>query len=211
MTTLREGIESLPDPDSASCGRASKHKDPLESQCYEPVQAYVSSAFPDLDVKIVSEGESLPHKLLFSEDAFTSRREKPEDVHGQDVIHITNIQGRADIAAFEKGGEGRSYVKFAIEMKSPNRAKNAEREAITQLLGLNIANPYNSPPVVLSNAVMTHRVFYVERLADFPFFGIVQANVTSLRCALWLVRDLITRKACTAHFGRGPSPTSSQE
>ncbi len=199
--------------DSASEGGTShsKKKDPQERDCYEPVRAYVAKIFPDLNVQIVSEGQNLHRGLLFSENAFTSRSDKP-NIHGQEVIHITNIQGRTDIAAFDGPKLQRSSVKFAIEMKTQKGMRNgAENEAITQLLGLNISNAYLSPPVVLSNAVKTHRVFYVEELDGFPFFRIVSGTFDTLRQALWMVNFLLSKPGCTMHFGRGPTPPSSSQ
>jgi len=208
-----EERETSPLPDSASDDGTSKSKknDRQERQCYEPVRAYVADMFPTLDVRVVAEGQELDHGLLFSEKAFTSRQLKPDTHRGQDVVHITNIHGRTDIAAFDGRGCQRSNVKFAIEMKTQNAMKNAEREAITQLLGLNIRNPYYSPPVVLSNAVQTHRVFFVEELDAFPFFGIVQGDFDSLRHALWMVAYLLSKPGCTTHLGRGPTPPSSSQ
>jgi hypothetical protein len=197
--------------DSASDDGASNstRKDPREKECYEPVRAYVAQIFPNLNVKIVSEGQNLDHQLLFSENVFTSRKLKP-NVHGQDVIHITNIHGRTDIAAFDGCGLHRSYVRFAIEMKTLKGMQGkSENEAITQLLGLNVSNAYFSPPVVLSNAAMTHRVYFVEELDVFPFFRIVRANFRSLRDALWMVNSLLLKPGCTMHLGRGPTPPSS--
>lgn len=199
----------LPDSASDPVSSKSEHKS-KEKVCYEPVRSYVSTCFKDLDVRIVTEGQGLDNGLLFSEKAFTSRKENPE-VHGQKVLHITNIHGRTDIAAFEKRGSQRSNVKFAIEMKTPSTMRHAEREVITQLLGLNISNAYHSPPVILSNAVLVHEVFFVEGLDEFPYFGIVRGKCKSLRQALWVVQGLIRRPGCTMHLGRGPSPPSSME
>eukprot|EP00961_Rhodomonas_salina_P292639 3933098-Rhodomonas_salina.2 len=124
-----------------------------------------------------------------------------------------NIHGRTDIVAFDGRGRQQSNVKFGIEMKRPDAMNkcDAEREAITQLLGLNISNAYHSPPVVLSNAVQTPCVFFVAQLDAFPFFGIVQGNFRSLCHALWLVHFLMALRGCTMHLGRGPRPPSSSQ
>jgi len=184
----------------------------LERTAYQPVLEFVSQLFPELNLQIVAEGKNLTSGNLFSVEAFTARRENPGQ-HGQLVTFITTIEGRSDIAAFAKNGTPtRRGVVFVIEIKTPrfNKASGC-REAITQLLGLNIDNPLHSPPVLLTNLVNIHSVFFVAPLDQFPFYQIQEEQFHWFESALERVGELCVDHRRTHHFGRGPSPDVLQD
>jgi len=179
----------------------------LEQTAYQPVLEFVSRLFPELNVQIVAEGKNLTSGNLFSVEVFTVRKENP-DKHGQPVTFITTIEGRSDIAAFDKNGiTTRRGVEFVIEIKTLKFNKVCGcREAITQLLGLNIENSLHSPPVLLTNLVGIHSVFFVAPLDAFPFYHIQEEQFQWFELALERVRGLCAEHRRTHHFGRGPSP-----
>lgn len=198
--------------------------DPAELASYVPLCQYLREM--GLDAVVVGNGQGLPGGLLYNVHAYTMRREKK--VRGQEVHYVTRIHGRTDIVVLDKFGKRgdvtRERVAFAIEVKPARVLKDkhvetvetiegahisdegVRRSVITQLLGLNICNPYNAPPVLLTNLVGTHIVYHITEHEDYPWFRIACQKCSTFLSALQFIEGLLEKRVRTFDFGRPPSP-----
>jgi hypothetical protein len=105
------------------------------------------------------------------------------------------------------------YASAQLVLKEPSfvSAPGSSREAITQLIGLNLDNPYHSPPVLLTNLVKTHHVYYIKRLEEFPWFGVCLQNCNTVLSALQFVETLKDGVVDQPHFHFGRSTTPCDE
>jgi hypothetical protein len=146
-------------------------KDPLEVMSYEKVKAFISSVGEV--AKVIGNGQQLTNGLLFDQSIWTLRPKDPR-IRGQRVNLRHIVRGRSDVAVLsEDPGEGKILpwmVKFLIEVKTAKglSSNGSKAEAMVQLIGLNAASERRSPPVVLTNLVQTHSVFYLKLVADVP-------------------------------------------
>ncbi len=194
--------------------------DPAERASYAPLCKYLCDL--GLDAVVVGDGEGLPGKLLYNVHAYSMRRNKKAP--GQQVHYIKRIHGRTDLVVLDNRGKlgevSRERVKFAIEVKPAKILKDQEditkgpqisddgvqRSVMTQLLGLNICNLYNSPPILLTNLVRTHIVYHITEHDELPWFRIACQKCSSFLAAIQFIESLLEKERCTAEFGRPCSP-----
>jgi hypothetical protein len=186
---------------------------PSERESYAAVCSYLKSL--GHDAVAVDSGQSLVNGDLFSEHVF-SMRTQGLSVHGQTVYHITRVHGRTDVVILDNYGTPgevtRERVKLAIEIKKPDDFKGSttesppSREAMTQLIGLNINNVYHTPQVLLTNLVGKHQVFFITKHEEHPWFRIALQKCSSFLAAIQFIETLWKKDAPNYDFGRGPSP-----
>jgi hypothetical protein len=189
---------------------------PAELSSYAPLCKYLQDL--GFDAVVVGNGQGLTNRLLYSVQAFSMREQK--DVCGQKVHYVTTIEGLTDIVVLDHRGNSdvitRERVKFAIEVKVPSDLKdvsagdegpeNIMRSVLTQLLGLNINNIYNAPPVLLTNLRRSNFVFYISEHQEYPWFRIARQQCSTLLAGLQFVEKVLALKRCTVDFGRPCSP-----
>jgi len=168
------------------------------------------------DAVIIGNGQGLPGGLLFSTYAH-SMRQQGLGVKGQTVYCGMRVYGRTDVVILDdrgkKGEVRRQRVKLGIEVKpqvgkSDDPRSPASREAITQLIGLNINNMQHSPPVLLTNLCRIHWVYYISDHTDFPWFRISRKKFSKFIDALGFIeRCLWASEGNHYEFGRGVSPS----
>jgi len=173
------------------------------------------------DAVVIGNGEGLPNRLLFSTYAH-SMRQQVLTVKGQAVYTGMRVYGRTDLVILDnRGRQGevrRQRVKLGIEVKPADKigrcedASNpASREAATQLIGLNINNMYNTPPVLLTNLQKIHWVFYISDHEEHPWFRMARKKFSRFIDALRFVEEhLWATNKCHYEFGRGSSPAESE-
>jgi hypothetical protein len=190
-----------------------------ELRSYAPLCEYLRNL--GFDAVVVGNGKGLDNRLLYSVNAFSMRREK--NVSGQNVYFVTTIEGLTDIVVLDDRGRPgevtRERVKFAIEVKLPTDLKdvsgaenssegpeNISRSVITQLLGLNIHNLYNAPPVLLTNLRRSNFVFYITEHCEYPWFRIARQQCSTFLAGLQFVEEVLKVERCTVDFGRPSTP-----
>jgi hypothetical protein len=226
-------LENIPENSSILSSAANLQENPAtdgytdsaERASYTPLCKYLCDL--GFDAVVVGEGQGLPNKLLYNVYAYTMRDHKK--VSGQQVHYIKRIHGRTDLVVLDNRGKcgevTRERVKFAIEVKPAKVLKDqgssvdgdvtkdakisddgVSRSVMTQLLGLNICNPYNAPPVLLTNLVRTHIVYHITEHEVSPWFRMACQRCSSFLAALQFIEGLVGKKRCTAEFGRPCSP-----
>jgi hypothetical protein len=194
----------------------------LEPRSYAPLCDYLRGL--EFDAVVVGNGQNLPNKILYSVQAFSMRKEK--NVHGQKVFYVKTIEGLTDLVVLDSRGKPgqvtRERVKFAIEVKLPTELKDNSTNAdgsecagtkekisqsvITQLLGLNMRNPYNAPPVLLTNLCRSNFVYYITEHEVHPWFRIARQQCSTFLAGLQFVEGILKHNRCTGDFGRPCSP-----
>lgn len=190
-----------------------QHADPLEASSYAPLQSYLISL--NFDAVIVANGHGLPNGLLFSQYAYSMRKDKTS-VRGQEVLVGMRVHGRTDVVILDKEGQkgvvSRHRVLLAIEVKPAVKDVDAlspsSRKAMAQLIGLNINNMQHSPPVLLTNLKRVHWVYYIIKNEIFPWYRIARTNFSTFIDALRFVESLWKLDTHNYEFGREPSPSA---
>lgn len=173
----------------------------------------------------VSSGSRLVDNELF--DVFVWSLRHLDGVPGQkpEVQYRCRIHGRTDLLSWSAGGQDSSgdimdwMADYAIEVKKTlaGRVDLSEREALLQLIGLNVANQHKAPPVVLTDLVSTHFVYSLRKIrGELLQFVLTKRQFRSVLSAVHFARRLAQdprRVGLAADFGRGPtavpSPASS--
>lgn len=195
-----------------------------ENAGYPPLKAYLEQ-IGFKRVHIVANGEDLPGGLLFKEDIFSLRpcSGKPASVWrktGNEPQKMFEISGRTDIVVVNELCKhrhyGRSNVDIAFEVKTTTGFSNANeclREAVLQMIGLNVSNVYRSPPVILTDLNKKHYVIYLfrdENPEEHLAFALKITKFVALTEAIEFVRTTILPRGCiTRDFGRCLTPGSS--
>jgi hypothetical protein len=126
------------------------------------------------------------------------------------------LRGRTDIIVLDpdNANVSRSSTVFGVEIKSAGMndekgINQALREGFLQLVGLNAANEYRSPPVILSNLVREHYVLYFVREQNsssgntYYQLKIVKAK-TFGGAVRFVCTSLMKRASVTHDLCRGP-------
>jgi hypothetical protein len=200
----------------------------LERASYQPTLAYLVKN--GLIASDISEGSGCTNKLLFNVDIYTLREYLKSPAHlPVKLVRVGKLSGRSDIAVLFKtvrGGILRHQVRFLIEiksvsaMKSTSKEEACEREAVTQTVGMNLANSHTSPPVILTNLAKKHKVFYIEstqKTQNDPIqYKLFAQKCDSFSSAVDFAysRSEDRSKGSTLansmiDFGRGPTPPNS--
>mmetsp|Transcript_37239 Transcript_37239/g.93512 ORF Transcript_37239/g.93512 Transcript_37239/m.93512 type:complete len:468 (+) Transcript_37239:193-1596(+) len=196
-----------------------QNADAREAASYHHLCAYLKGK--GFNARVVANGQGLPNGLLFSTYAHSMRLQVPK-VKGQTVYAGMRVYGRTDVVILDDlGKEGdvrRQRVKLGIEVKPPDKigrtddAQNpANREAATQLIGLNINNMRHSPPVLLTNLSKVHWVFYISDHEEYPWFRMARKKFTRFIDAMQFIEKCIWASDKPHYdFGRGASPTGGE-
>lgn len=176
----------------------------------------------------VGNGENCLLGKLYNEQVFSLRpyagAHDSDSALGDKVVFRFQLSGRPDIIAFKEMSVPyhRGIVTFAIEikrtgdMKSQAKLTSALKEAETHLIGLNVANTFSSPPLLLTNLNMLNYVMWVKQGSSVEklAYSIVQRKFVNIFHAVSFIKtELLTldgvRPCCTRDFGRSPSPPCS--
>ena len=161
--------------------------------------------------------------MLFCEKAHTLRRTLDRELGiASDVRFIRTVKGRVDLVVccgVHTDGVSLGCVLIGIEVKfrpSPTTWSMARREAIVQLIGMNIANLLHSPGVVLTDVVERHEFLFLMPKQTEPLqYEVVRKVCASLgeAVAFALTQRLGYQTRTSADFGRGrtPPPSLSRE
>jgi hypothetical protein len=102
-------------------------------------------------------------------------------------------------------------IKFVVEVKTVHSYKKSQtgcmRECQLQLIGLNAYNTNCSPPVVLSNLDLIHKVLYLDVDEEWRYAIKVQ-ECESFAAAIHYANELSDRKCISQHFSRPATPDS---
>ena len=169
----------------------------------------------------VADGDRLTgsDKNLFKTDIYTLRPKDPT-IHGQPVHRIHTVSGRTDVVVLTRDymAEGHTtiqpmMVKLLIEiktaeaMKKSSSGKPCRREAAIQLVGINAANYWRSPPVIMSNLANVHYVLYLVRVEGVAHeYNIIDQECASFSSAVHFALSISDRDCVTADFSRRPTP-----
>eukprot|EP00657_Telonema_sp_P-1_P012417 TRINITY_DN896_c0_g1_i6.p1 TRINITY_DN896_c0_g1~~TRINITY_DN896_c0_g1_i6.p1 ORF type:complete len:419 (+),score=57.20 TRINITY_DN896_c0_g1_i6:83-1339(+) len=190
-----------------------------ETDSYPFVLEYIQKCKIDRHAYDVGYGTRLSEGLLFNVPVYTLRTHA--DQHGG-VILMNRLQGRTDLVVLNEGerplGPGEHILRFmvdvCIEIKTPDvfakSSSHCEKEAMLQLVGMNVNNAYSTPAVLLSNLARTHIVYFLV-LAEHHNcrYEIVKRYCTSFAAALYLAiqpRDHISKD-----FSRPNTPPDEDE
>jgi ribosomal protein L34 len=210
--------EDAPEPHRASSS---------EKLSYTPLCKYLRSIGKQAYVIANGYNVGSSRGLLFNRRAHGMRLKHPTE-KGQFVASSIRVKGRSDLAVLkEKCGAaigndldfkptsklGRNSVAWVIEVKELIIGDGACREAITQLIGLNMENSYTSPKVLLTNLIGTHHVYYIKCEDSFPWYSIQWRRCSTLLAAIQFIErlDAEPRSEMAYHFGRATSPTDEDD
>ena len=105
-------------------------------------------------------------------------------------------------------------MKFAIEIKTADGMRSSksgcQRESLVQLIGLNASNERNSPPVILTNLVGVHTVFFLELMSakTSPLkYCVREQKCKSFPSAVHFAMKKCQEASVTGDFSRPPTPT----
>jgi hypothetical protein len=185
-----------------------KGKDEINS--YDPLMEYLSTC--NLRSFDVHKGKHLPNGCLFNNPVYTL---KTNGVQPQLILYV---KGTSDILVVSPEATDiyrlkRSQYEFCIEVKtSAAMDKNINeclREALIQLVGLNVNNAYRSPSVLLTNLTRRHFVLHLDADGE----GNVHFKAlkfSSFHQALHLCHTLCRRVPLTANWGKAPTPEGTR-
>ena len=196
-----------------------------ESDSYDITVDYISRVFLNDDGRLrcarVDNGRHTIGKRLYKAKVWSLRQDPNE--HGQRIMSRLTVFGETDLIVFcgppktqelKKSDKiNKSQVRLAVEIKIPSCMRTvsgragAEREVIAQLLGLNLDSPYTSPPVLLTDLVNRHTLYFVRRVCDNPLdYEICVQECGTFGQAVSNALSLGTRRGETADFGRPATP-----
>jgi hypothetical protein len=200
-----------------------------ETDSYAPAAQHLRELFPDHRVMIIGNGQNLSDGLLFSVPVYSL---KPRDAPSSELRKEHQlprkcfaVRGRCDVVVLKKGESLPipANVLLGVEIKPQSvmqpakkvsedaeTGQTAGREAVVQLLGLNVGNMYSSPPVVLSNLMGLHYVLYID-CVDVVKFRYVVKQFRSFTDACFFAATIGKRPCVTRYFASPPSPKNSPE
>jgi hypothetical protein len=197
----------------------------IEKDSYPVVEAHLrQNGFPH--AYVVADGKKImgSNRELFDVQVFSLRSKL--GVKGEAVTLQARVHGRIDLVVCEQSAEQhyimRHMVDVGIEIK-PGKTKKTdaqvvpkeitfahEMECVMQVIGLCTANCFKAPPVMLTDLVSLHVVFYLTKTEDDHLrFSIQKQYCKSFSSALQFASDLskdAKRRGIARDFGRGPTP-----
>lgn len=197
-----------------------------EIKSYEPFGSYLLKM--GISARDISSGKGLPDRNFFEVTIHTLRKKlgvRSEELRkdGTEPRFIFRLHGRSDFAVLldDVAADfpiGRTHIKYCVEIKTVNSmstdsgTNSSLREAVLQLVGLNVYNDRTSPSVVVTNLNKKHYVLFITK-GDKPlikleyFLNIYRVKTLSL--ALAFANYLSSREPITIDFCRRPSPFNS--
>jgi hypothetical protein len=199
--------------------RDGKSMEKKEGESYLPTLTALKEWQKDLKIAVTGDGKNVAMGgLLFDEKIYTLRKDDPYK-HGQRVEYVTQVKGRSDIVIRKQWGDDQPVTKgdvaVAIEVKPPSvlegNQDGCKREAVMQLVGLCARNPHGSPPVILTNLVSSHWVFFLKNTSQAPLnFQVHEVTFSDIGDAIEFALQLPECEH-VLQFGRPNSPLSSVE
>jgi hypothetical protein len=198
--------------------------DVQEKASYQPTMAYLVEN--DLHAYDISGGSGCTSKFLFDVAIHSVRQHLKSLSHlPSKVIRLGSLRGRSDLVVLNRKAHGdilRHQVRFLIEIKTVSamaqtaKAEACDREAFTQTVGMNLANPHTSPPVILTNLSKKHKVFYLESTQEtqldptkYTLFVQKCDSFASAVAFAYSRSDKHSEANSMIDFGRGPTPPAS--
>jgi len=182
-----------------------------EVSCYMPLISYLSKC--RLRSFDIHKGEGLPSACLFHVPVYTLKTN-----YSQPQL-ILYVKGTSDVLVVSPTAPTnihflkRSQYEFCIEVKTVEAMKNnineCLREALIQLIGLNVNNTYRSPSVILTNLIRRHFVLLLD-LDDEERIFLRILRFSAFHQALFFCNSLCDREPVTANWGRAPTPEGSR-
>jgi hypothetical protein len=199
-----------------------KWGDMLETQSYASVQPFIQELLktndPACHCAVVGNGEHLGDAFNLYDKVLWSLR-STMGAHGETLAFRGSIRGRTDLIVYsgrklEQQDEILRHrviaaveVKMVKAMSSPASTSECAREAIAQLVGLNVDNDSYSPAVVLTNLAQTHKVYFLEMQSQQPLQYQICVNSTpTLGQAILFAVQKGSRLAVMKDFARPPTP-----
>ena len=194
--------------------------DAEEATAYGPLATYLRES--GLAVEVVSNGQTLPHGNLFNVDVHTLReklgvRSSELRLTNSEPRYKLNLKGRTDLIVLSDPTStvSRVNVRYCIEVKTVKSMTNdgdinrSLREAVLQLIGMNVNNDYASPSVILTNLNGKHFVLYLSMGPDDPHtilkFNLNIRKFSSFHQALFFA-DQVPRNYYSRDFGSPATP-----
>jgi hypothetical protein len=184
-----------------------------ERTSYQPVRDYLCGL--NLHAMLIAEGIN-----LFSCEIHTLRQLPPKQ-KGQRVLRCLSIHGRSDIAVLTDPPESIDFtitplqhymVNYVIEIKKP-AASSGYREAIVQLIGLNVNNRGTRPLVILTDLSTVHETFELvisESETGAIVYTIQRRGFAGFHLAVGYAQDVSLQKLSPlTDFCRGMTPVST--
>ena len=196
-----------------------------EKDSYPVVEAHLrKNGFPH--AYVVADGKKImgSNRELFDIQVFSLRSKL--GAKGEAVTLQARVHGRIDLVVCERSADQhyimRHMVDVGIEIKPAKNKKTDtqvapkeitfahEMECVMQVIGLCTANCFKAPPVILTDLVSLHVVFYLTKIEDDPLrFSIEKQYCKSFSSALQFASVLskdANRRGIARDFGRGPTP-----
>ena len=210
---LEDALDDAPEPHHPTTR--------LEVISYKPLCEYLRDTLKK-NAFVIAHGYNVgsSHGLLFDRRAHGMRPVAP-NTRGQVVSSSIRVKGRSDLAVIDDSERidqvigvdtdfrpvkhlRRNRVRWVIEVKDTDLSEAASREAVTQLIGLNIANAYTSPKVLLTNLRRSHHVYYIKYDDSFPWYSIHWTRCGSILAAVQFIEGLeaVPVSLYAPHFGR---------
>lgn len=189
----------------------------MEATSYEPLVNYLRNV-AQVNAFLVPNGTGLPNRLLFDMPVYSLKsdmrlRSNELRLTGDEPRMKFQLLGRTDavILTTDSVSICRQTTCIALEVKPEGfNLKEGLREALLQLIGLNVANETHSPLVLLTNLALSHYVLYLECDNEIKqLFRLVVKKYTAFNQALWKATSLKGRECITKHFGAAATPLSS--
>jgi hypothetical protein len=127
------------------------------------------------------------------------------------------VRGRTDLVVLfdAKWRVGKRNNRYFIEIKTKKgfKLEPCLREAVVQLIGGNAANPFHSPPVLLTDLFSNHYVLFITMVGDPKVELKFELNVFKMdtfgSAIAFVEEKTLTKEPITRDMARKPTPLSS--
>jgi len=186
-----------------------------EATSYGPVVEYLKDTW-SLHAYNVANGNDCHNGELIRVPLCTMRS-KVVNLVKEFVSCRGTVHGNTDLIVTTEVLNGRHlvhHVRFAIEIKiasalSSDKGKSGySREAITQLIGLNISNNHRSVPVILTDITSTHSVYFFTMQSTDPLkYKIHEQECETFGSAIeFALKKSVDKPQLMVHLGRLTTP-----
>jgi hypothetical protein len=184
-----------------------------ESSSYDPLVAYLQNTVGVTAHNIANDGDDLFDVKVHSLKSDATARSDVLRLGGSEPKFRFFLRGRTDVVILfpDCVAPCSHNVWVAVEVKPVGFIeKEGLREAVLQLVGLNVANDSHSPAVVLTNLARTHFVLYFDLMSDAPQrLAIRILKYEAFNLALSMALEMGNRPCFTMNFGSPPTPPSN--
>jgi len=186
-----------------------------EATSYGPVVEYLKDTW-SLHAYNVANGNDCDNGELIRVPLFTMRS-KVVSLVKEFVSCRGTVHGNTDLIVTTEVLNGRHlvhHVRFAIEIKivsalTSDKGKSGySREAITQLIGLNMSNNHRSVPVILTDITSTHSVYFFTMQSTDPLkYKIHEQECETFGSAIeFALKMSVDKPQLMIHLGRPTTP-----